>query len=391
MQTLRILVTDDEAEMRRAVERALREFTVLLPDVNEDVHFELDTAGTGEEALEKINANPPDLILLDYKLPGISGLDVLEQLGKREGDIHTVMMTAYASLETAVTATKQGAFDFIAKPFTPTELKETVRKTAAHLIVQRKARQLALEKRQVRFQFISVLAHELKAPLSAIEGYLELLKDPDTRSNGSVAEPMVQRSLIRCQGMRKMITDLLDLTRIESGTKVREIVEVDVAEVARTAIDTMRPDADHRGITVELQVDGLSKMPGDRGEIEIILNNLVSNAVKYNRDGGRVDVKIAGNDSKIVLTVTDTGIGMNEEEAGRLFNDFVRIRNTKTKDILGSGLGLSIVRKLAQFYAGDARVASKPDVGSTFTVELARGSVSPEPQNGTSRNTELVA
>lgn len=391
MQTLRILVTDDEAEMRRAVERALREFTVLLPDVNEDVHFELDTAGTGEEALEKINANPPDLILLDYKLPGISGLDVLEQLGKREGDIHTVMMTAYASLETAVTATKQGAFDFIAKPFTPTELKETVRKTAAHLIVQRKARQLALEKRQVRFQFISVLAHELKAPLSAIEGYLELLKDPDTRSNGSVAEPMVQRSLIRCQGMRKMITDLLDLTRIESGTKVREIVEVDVAEVARTAIDTMRPDADHRGITVELQVDGLSKMPGDRGEIEIILNNLVSNAVKYNRDGGRVDVKIAGNDSKIVLTVTDTGIGMNEEEAGRLFNDFVRIRNTKTKDILGSGLGLSIVRKLAQLYAGDARVASKPDVGSTFTVELARGSVSPEPQNGTSRNTELVA
>ena len=104
METLHILITDDETEMRRAVERSLRDFTIQLPDVNLDVNFSLETAGTGEEALEKIEARRPDIILLDYKLPGISGLDVLEKVTKKDGDIHTVMMTAYASLETAVTA-----------------------------------------------------------------------------------------------------------------------------------------------------------------------------------------------------------------------------------------------------------------------------------------------
>lgn len=372
METLHILITDDETEMRRAVERALRDFTIRLPDVNLDVNFSLETAGTGEEALEKIEARRPDIILLDYKLPGISGLDVLEKVTKKDGDIHTVMMTAYASLETAVTATKQGAFDFIAKPFTPAELKDTVRKTATHVMVQRQARQLAKEKRQVRFQFISVLAHELKAPLNAIEGYLNLLKDPTTRSNASSADQMVDRSLTRCQGMRKMITDLLDLTRIESGTKTRELAELDVQDIAKTSIETVRPDADAKNITINLKAEGLTKMIADHGEIEIILNNLISNAVKYNRESGRVDVTLREDGENLTIQVTDTGIGMTPEEASQLFNDFVRIRNSKTRDILGSGLGLSIVKKLSHLYNGDARVTSRPDAGSTFTVALRR-------------------
>lgn len=382
MQTLRVLVTDDESEMRRGVERALRDFTVRLPDVNEEIRFSLDTAGSGEEALAKIKASPPDIILLDYKLPGMSGLDVLERISKREGDIHTIMMTAYASLETAVTATKQGAFDFIAKPFTPGELKETIRKTASHLIVQREARRLAQEKKQVRFQFISVLAHELKAPLNAIEGYLNLLRDPTTRSSAA-ADSMVERSLVRCQGMRKLINDLLDMTRIESGTRVRELVDLDVCEVARAAIETVRPEARQRQITIELHADAPVMMVADRTEIEIILNNLLSNAVKYNRDNGRVDVTVAADNGKARIVVADTGIGMTEEDAARLFNDFVRIRNARTKDILGSGLGLSTVRKLAHLYGGEARVTSRPDEGSTFTVELTRRDNPRERDHGT--------
>jgi signal transduction histidine kinase len=113
-------------------------------------------------------------------------------------------------------------------------------------------------------------------------------------------------------------------------------------------------------------------MNGDRGELEIVLNNLLSNAVKYNRDGGSVTIEIDQDDQSVTLRVADTGIGMTEEEAARLFGDFVRIKNEKTRAILGSGLGLSTVRKLARLYGGDVSVTSRPDVGSTFTVTLKK-------------------
>jgi len=370
MDTLRILVVDDEPGMRRGVARALQDFRVRLPDLNGEVLFTVDQAESGEEALERIAASCPDILLLDHKLPGMSGLDVLDRIAEQQRDILTVMITAYASLETAVSATKRGAYDFLAKPFTPEELKTTIRKAAGHLIVQRQARQLAREKRQLRFEFISVLAHELKAPLGAIEGYLNLLKNRSAGDDPAVYDRMIERALIRAEGMRKMIMDLLDLTRIESGKKKRELTELSVREVAQNSIETFRPDAMKRNITINLRADDPVMMMADRGEIEIILNNLISNAGKYNRDGGSVDVALTRTDETVTITVADTGIGMTREEAARLFGDFVRIKNARTRNILGSGLGLSIVRKLANMYGGDAAVTSEPDKGSTFTVTL---------------------
>jgi signal transduction histidine kinase len=279
------------------------------------------------------------------------------------------MITAYASLEVAISATKRGAYDFLAKPFTPEELKGAVRTAAKHIILQRQARKLAEEKRQVRFQFISVLAHELKAPLSAIEGYMHMLLEGAVKED-AMKRRLLERCVARTDGMRKMIMDLLDLTRIESGQKARQLAAVDVAHVARTAVETALPAAKERGITVALHADAPVSMLADAGEIEIILNNLISNAVKYNIEGGKVDVTLAKAEGVVTLTVADTGIGMKPEDAKKLFGEFVRIKNAKTKDILGSGLGLSIVKKLAQLYEGDARVESAPGAGSTFTVTL---------------------
>ena len=142
--------------------------------------FTVDQAESGEEALEKIDRNPPDILLLDHKMPGISGLEVLDRLAGRETDMLTIMITAYASIETAVAATKRGAYDFLAKPFTPDELKSTIRKAAARLVLAKQARQLAEEKRRVRFEFIRVLGHELKAPLNAVAGYLDILQTSST-------------------------------------------------------------------------------------------------------------------------------------------------------------------------------------------------------------------
>jgi signal transduction histidine kinase len=371
METLRVLVTDDELGMRLGVSRTLRDFSVRVPDVNDDVGFSVAEAETGEQALESIENNPPDILLLDYKMPGISGLEVLDRVAGKYPEMLTIMITAYASIETAVTATKRGAYDFLAKPFTPDELKSTIRKAASRLILAKQTRKLAEEKRQVRFEFIRVLGHELKAPLNAIEGYLQMFKERSLGNDVAAYEEGVDRSVIRIDGMRKLIADLLDITQIESGRKNRQLAEVDVAEIAKGSIESFAAIAAQRGIALELKAASPVAMNADRGELEMIFTNLVSNAVKYNRDGGRVEIAVKKQDGRVEIAVSDTGIGMSGEEAKTLFGEFVRIKNEKTRNILGSGLGLSIVKKIAQLYGGDATVASKPDVGSTFTVVLS--------------------
>lgn len=367
---LRLLVVDDEAGMRMGVRRALRNFQSEPDDTGLLVRLTVDEAESGERAIEIISSTPPDIVLLDHRMGGITGLDVLNWMEEFSPDVLTIMITAYASLENAINATKKGAFDFLPKPFTPAELKVAVRQAVKHVLAVREAKKLAEEKKRVRFQFISVLAHELKAPLGAIEGYLYLLQDGTALRNPETLPRVVERSLIRLQGMRKLIFDLLDLTRIESGEKKRELQQVDLTQAARTCMETMSPDASARGIQMVLEAPEQLPMTGDRGELEIIMNNLISNAVKYNRDNGTVTVKLAVEPARVVISVSDTGIGMTEEEKERLFGEFVRIKNDKTRNILGSGLGLNIVKRIAALYDGSVSVESTPDVGSTFSVTL---------------------
>jgi len=370
MADLRVLIVDDEPGMRRGAAKVLGRHVLNLADMGVQIGFTVETAADGAGALEKLGAADWDLLLLDYKLPDINGLDILEEIRKRRIDVMTVMITAYASLEVAVTATKNGAFDFLAKPFTPEELKSVVEKAARSLVVQRRAEKLEREKRQVRFQFISVLAHELKAPLNVVESFMYMMKDRTLGENFDDYGDMVDRTLVRVEGMRKMIGDLLDLTRMESGQKRREIVDLNVADVVDSSVEIVRPQAEARGIELALDVPAELPMSADREELEIVFNNLLTNAVKYNRDGGRVDVKVRRGEGELFIDVADTGIGMSVEESKRLFREFSRIKNEKTRRIQGSGLGLSILKKIAGLYHGDVSVKSEPDVGSTFTVVL---------------------
>jgi len=370
MLTLRALVVDDELGMRLGIQKALSRYKMQLAEVPDEIGFEVEMAESAEEAITKINADRPDLLLLDYKLPSMSGLDLLEQINVQESEMVTIMITAYATLETAVTAIKKGAFDFLAKPFEPNELKKAVKKAAQNLILARQVRKLEQEKHQVRFQFISVLGHELKSPLNAIEGYLNIMRERVAGNELKSYDDMVDRSIVRIQGMKKMIADLLDLTRIESGQKKREIVECDVRAIAKTAIESIQPSANEKNISIELNADEPVKMLADAGELEIVLNNLITNAVKYNRDSGKVRITLKKENDLVKISVSDTGIGMSSEESAKLFKEFVRIKNEKTRHIDGSGLGLSIVKKIATIYNGDVNVTSQPNVGSTFNVRL---------------------
>ena len=369
-EILHLLVVDDELGMRLSVERALRHYSIWFEDIEAEVSFRITLAESGEAALELNGQDPADILLLDYKLPGMSGLDVLQVLGERKAETLVVMITAYASLETAVQATKCGAFDFLAKPFNPDELKAAVYKTSKHHMVERAARKLAEERRQIRFEFLSVLAHELKSPLAAVEGNLRILQYRTLGERMVDYDPLLERSMVRLEGMSKLILDLLDLTQLESGQKKRALEPLDAAAMAAQVLEAHQSLAGQKQVRLVLEAPEPVLLDADPGELEIIFNNLVSNAIKYNRDGGAVTVQVGARDGVVTFAVRDTGIGMTEEEMGRLFGEFSRIRNEKTRNILGSGLGLSILRRLAALYGGEVKVQSSPGEGSTFTVTL---------------------
>ena len=248
--TLKVVMVDDEEALCLGVRRIIQKYNVHVADVLVDADYEFRYFTSGEDYLAWLGeGGEVDLLLLDLKLPGVGGMDVLDAMSAQGRAVLTIMITAYATFETAVKATKLGAYDFLAKPFTPEELRYALRKATSQLILSKQALKLAEEKREIRFNFISVLAHELKAPLNAVEGYLNILRTTEADQNLQ----MVERSIVRVDGMKKLIMDLLDLTRIESGQRERVVKRLDLRELAKASMELFAVDAERRGITVTLE------------------------------------------------------------------------------------------------------------------------------------------
>jgi len=370
MESLKVLVVDDELGIRSGVTRILSKHTVSYPFMDEDCNFICFEAGSGEEGIEIIEKEMPDILLLDNKLPGIKGMQVLEYIRQKNYNIMVAMITSYASLEIAIKATNDGAYDFIPKPFTPQELKSSIDNITKQLFLRRISSKMKQEGKKIRYQFLSVLSHELKAPLNAIEGYLNIMKEKQAGNDLAAYETMIERALERIEGMRNLTMDLLDFTKIRLDNRKDKIKTVNLRETAKMSVSTVKPYAIQKNITIKLEAGEKVEFEADPYDMEIIFNNLLSNAVKYNRDNGLVTVNISKQEEGILIKVSDNGIGMTEEESAQLFKEFVRIKNDKTKNITGSGLGLSIVRKITDIYHGKISVTSKPDEGTTFVVLL---------------------
>ena len=370
MSVLKLLVVDDEPGIRSGTERAMRNFRVSYPFLDEDFTYEIMTAESGEEALRIIDSTPVDILLLDNKLPGMDGIEVLEYIREKKHDIAVMMITSYASLDLAVKATTIGAHSFMPKPFTPQELRTAVEAITKNLFLRRMTTRMTEEGRQSQFQFLSVLSHELKSPINAVEGYLNIILEKQVGDSVDDYMVMLERCKERLRGMRALITDLIDLTKIEAGGKNRHITNVDLHQVTKSVIDTIEPLAKQKKVKIHADIPENCFIRADRNEIEIIISNLVSNAVKYNHDEGEVFIDISRPDNTCIIVVEDTGIGISSEDQGRLFQDFVRIRTSETKNISGSGLGLSIAKKMIDLYGGSVQVESTPGKGSRFTVTI---------------------
>lgn len=376
MAVLKVLVIDDEPGIRSGVVRILNNFHVTYPFMDEDYTFEVFESATGEDGLSFIEREIPDLLLLDNKLPGMQGIEVLEYIRKRNYDIMVAMITSYASLDVAIRATRDGAIDFIPKPFTPQELKSSIENITKQLYLKRITHRMNQEGKKIRYQFLSVLSHELKAPLNALEGYLRMMQEKQAGDRIEDYTTPIERSLQRVQGMRNLILDLLDFTKIRLERKEEKIQEVDLPEVASNAMGTVQPYAIQMDVVMNLDVRSDVTVMADPDDMEIVFNNLISNAVKYNKRGGKVEITIDSSENDAILVFSDTGIGITKDDTENLFTEFVRIKNEKTRNISGSGLGLSIVKKVVGLYHGTIKVESTPDVGTVFTVRLPKKQLS---------------
>lgn len=220
------------------------------------------------------------------------------------------------------------------------------------------------------FDIFTVLGHDLKSPLNAVEAYLDILRG---RVLGDALDPymtILDNSVARLHQMRELITDVVDWSKIRQSQPGRVLAITDLSKTARLMLDRYIQQAQARNIIISADIEDGMTMKAAPDEIELLVRHLMDNALRYNKDNGSVCLTLKRAGDYIILKVADTGIGMSEEDLSRLFEEFVRIKNSKTQDIRGTGLGLAIVRNIVELYQGTVSVRSEPDAGTTLIVEL---------------------
>ena len=223
----------------------------------------------------------------------------------------------------------------------------------------------------VKSQFVSMVSHELKAPIAAVYGFLKLFNDDSIKLTPEQRKEYENRSMIRLDGLLKMVNDLLDISRMELKSVQREIKRVCVHEVIASILELFQIDISKKGIHVIFDKDESNKcIKADADEITRLFTNLISNAIKYNREQGTITIKLSLSDDYLLTTIKDTGIGLKLDEKDKLFTEFFRAKNEKTKNISGTGLGLSIVKRIVDSYSGKIEVESDYGEGTTFKVFL---------------------
>jgi signal transduction histidine kinase len=382
----RVLVVDDEPGIRIGCQRALS-----------SQGYQVDAAANGTEGLQKLrNALPEpdhpeaqvggyDLVLLDIMMPGMSGMETLKHILAIDPNLVCIVITGYATVELAVQAIKQGAYDFVTKPFDADTLllavDQGIEKRQLSLKAQRLAeleartRELARQKRdlerldRIKSQFTLTVAHELRAPVAAIQSYLRLILDgyiPPEKQR-QYLERAEQRALAQLE----LVTDLLDLAHLQDPDRPVEMQAVQLADVLEQVLDTMAAQAEEKQIDLRSTVAAdLPTLTMNAQHARQLWTNLLSNAVKYTPQGGKVSVSLGRDGEHLVGSVEDTGIGITQDELALIFTEFYRTEASKAYTQMGTGLGLTIVKRVLETYGGEISVESEPDRGSSFTFRI---------------------
>ncbi len=370
---VRVLVIDDELGIREGCRRA------LTPQ-----GFQVDVAENGPLGLRKLREAEFDVLLLDAMLPGMSGLEVLEQARQIAPDLVILIITGYATVELAVRAIREGAHDFIAKPFT-TELllqvinreleRQQLRRQAARArALEEETRELARAKAElekldaVSGRFMLTLVHILRAPVAVLQNSIQLIRKgyvpPEEQPE------VLERAEQRAGELLATLDDLLLLAYLKEGIGTARPEAVSLADVLEQVLVALKPQADRQGVTVVLDIRDRPVVSANPDHLKALWSHLLSNAIRYTPSGGRVTVTLRREAERAVGSVADTGIGMRVEDIPRVFEEFYRTEEAKAMQEVGTGLGLPIVQKVVELYGGTVEVESAPGQGSTFRFSL---------------------
>ncbi len=355
-----VIVIDDDEIMRLSCEQILIK-----------AGYKVETFGNGHDGIRRIREARPPLLVVDIKMPELDGFEVINLVRQIDIDLVIVVITGYATIETAVDAMKAGAYDFLPKPFTPSELRLIIDRGYERWRLTKEAQRLRREKEEVEHKFVTLVTHQLKAPLVAVKQYLDVLLYSFRDQLPEKAAEWVARSQVRLGEMLTIIQDWLALAKIERGALCDRNATTDIAGLVREILQDQQLPPGPRDVAIEAELEpNLPFVRGDSVSIGLVVSNLVSNAIKYNRPGGKVSIGLTAGADCVVLKVWDTGIGIPEESLPRLFEEFYRVRAQETQDIPGTGLGLVICKRVITELGGSIEVESRAGEGTTFQVRL---------------------
>ncbi len=224
---------------------------------------------------------------------------------------------------------------------------------------------------KIKSNFLSMVSHQLKSPLSSTLLQTSILLDGIAGGVNEKQKDLLQKIKAKTKGMTDLVNDILDVSYIEEGGYVTQIEPLNLPEILERTIDLMQPQAQDKNISLQVAIeDSLPLVNGNRSSIEAMFINLISNAIKYTPSDGQVAIELKLNRQNIQIKVSDTGIGIKNDDIPRIFDKFYRERSERTKHISGTGLGLSIVKGVVDAHHGAIYVESKMEEGTTFTVLL---------------------
>jgi two-component system sensor histidine kinase/response regulator len=356
-----IVVIDDDSAMRLACRKILTH-----------TGFRVETCESGTQGLEAVVTLKPALILLDLKMPGLSGMEVIPRVQELDPQIVIIVITGFATIDTAVEAMKLGAYDFLPKPFSPDELRLIVNRGLERRRLAMETHRGEVERALLKRSFVTFVSHQLQTPLVAVHQYLDVLRQlGEGPEMDARRKEWLERCLKRTEEMQAMIRDWLLLARLEGDTLARRGMRVDLKALIGEILAAYSLLAGESEVTLEaLLPDDDCLVKGDPLCVRVLFDNLITNAIKYNKPGGSVTVTAAPAGDEILASVRDTGVGIPEKYRQLLFSEFFRIEGAKKTT--GTGLGLAICRKVVAEMGGSITVESREAEGSTFFVRLLR-------------------
>lgn len=357
-----VIIIDDEDPIRRTCAQIIQA-----------MNCETDSAENGEEGLKKIQEKKPDLAVIDLKLPGLDGMEVLEKSTALFPNMVAVVITGYATVDHAVEAMKRGAFDFIPKPFTPEELRVIIKRGLSRrsLLVERES--LRREKKLLEENFITIVSHQLKSPIAAIVQYFEVILSGSAGNISEESRDIISKAEKRAENLLNLINDWLDLARMNYEHIEENMKPVGLGQLLDKLVGFYKPMASKDGIDLILEpVSGDAVVQGNEVYLEQAFSNLLSNAITYNKPRGSVTISLTSGIKDIAVSVRDTGIGIPSEHLPLIFEQFYRVSHELRQRTKGTGLGLSIAKKIIEIHQGRIEVESKAGEGSTFKVILPK-------------------